>query len=339
MTVRVTLLVFCVVAASCSLTGAASARQGMRIMLDKAKLRQLTHDVGIASLLEKEGHNMAMGARAEDAQRAAITELPSAGATAMEVQSGDFEIKCATSCDFVKRGAAEFMDSPFGAQSGSASKGAMAAAQALEELYLKMARLQDQLAADPTNPSLVKQRQQLQAKINAQTALLNAVAGGGALEAPVSNNDAQRLEQLQAKLQQVMIELTKNPDDTPLIALRKQLKEEIADRQKAVEAQKALVAKRQRVESEVATLQARLDQLKAQAGSMPNDANLAKEIAKVEAMLADAQKSESVMNPQEDCSRVCTKPSVGSAASSENCVRTCVKVVRLMAYKMAKTFL
>merc|ERR1711881_306035 len=127
-----------------------------------------------------------MGSAAEGSGLDAFMEVPSLGATSAEVQSGDFEIKCATSCDFVKKGTAEFLDSPFGSQTNSAGNSAISAAQTLEQMYLKMAKMQDQLAQGPTNPALVESRQKLQAKINAQVALLNAVAGGGALEAPVS---------------------------------------------------------------------------------------------------------------------------------------------------------
>merc|ERR1719230_403721 len=297
----------------------------------------MTHDVGIASLLEREGHDLSHAAAAKDASTAdVVLEVPSVGASAMEVQAGDFEIKCATKCDFVKKGSAEFLDSPFGEGSG-AGKGATKAAQVLEEMYLKLANLQDQLAADPTNGALVKARQALQAKINAQTALLNALAGGGALEAPVSASDEAHLESLRNKLAEIMAKLSESPDDKPLQSMREQLQQEIEDRQRAIAAQKTLAEKRKAMEEKIVQYESKLDKLKSEAGAMPNDATLAKEIARVEATLAELRNSQRVITPQEDCSRVCAK-SAGEQ-SNQNCVRTCVKVIRMMSYKIAKAFL
>ena len=36
-----------------------------RLLLEKADIRQLANDTGVASLLEREGHDMALGARDE----------------------------------------------------------------------------------------------------------------------------------------------------------------------------------------------------------------------------------------------------------------------------------
>merc|ERR1719443_2684317 len=64
-----------------------------RLVVDKTKLRNLAKEAGVLSLLEtKEAPNEV-----------------SIEATPQDVQSGDFEIKCATSCDFVKKGSAEFV--------------------------------------------------------------------------------------------------------------------------------------------------------------------------------------------------------------------------------------
>ena len=68
----------------------------------------------------------------------------------------------------------------------------------------------------------------MQAKINSQVALLNAVAMG-ALEAPVNPNDAAHLEALKEKLKTVSAQLNDSPDDKPLTAMRDQLRGEIAD--------------------------------------------------------------------------------------------------------------
>ena len=333
-------LAFVAAAALCLLEGGEFAEGvGTRVLIDRAKVRQLAKDVGITSLLEREGVNMAVGAGTEQQNTAQhMMEVPSLGATSSEVQSGDFEIKCATSCDFVKKGTAEFLDSPFGAQTNSAGSSAVQAAQYLEELYLKMAKMQDQLAQNPTDASLVEQRQKLQAKINSQVALLNAVAGGGALEAPVSPNDERTVEALQAKLEALQARLADNPDDANLQALRSQYKNEIESRQRAIAAQKTLQSKREEVATEISKLTIELEKLQASAGSAPNDATLQKQIQDVTAQIEELKNQQGSMNPSEQCAKVCAKPASSTTSGDQNCVRTCVKTLRVVAYKLAKTF-
>ena len=311
-----------------------------RLLLDKADIRQLAHDTGVASLLEREGHDLSLGKKAEQGvDSSVVLEIPSmGGATPEDVQSGDFEIKCATKCDFVKSGQAEFSDAGFGGMNG-AGKAAVEATQVLENLYQEMAGLQDQLAADPTNEGLVAKRQKMQAKINSQVALLNAVAGGGALEAPVNPNDAAHLEALKEKLKSVSAKLNDSPDDKPLTAMRDQLRSEIADRQKAVQAEKALASRRQEVQAQVAKYDAQLDKLKMQAGAVPNDAKLADEIARVEKAKQAALESQSVTSPKSECLIICNKARTSGAQHDDSCVRTCITTMRAMSYKMAKMFL
>ena len=309
-----------------------------RLLLDKADIRQMAHDTGVASLLEREGHDMALGK--DRAEQSVIMEIPSmGGATPEEVQSGDFEIKCATKCDFVKAGHAEFDDGLGMGGVNGAGKAAVQATQVLEGLYQKMAGLQDKLAADPTNEALVGERQKMQAKINSQVALLNAVAGGGALEAPVNPNDAAHLEALKEKLKTVSSKLNDSPDDKPLTAMRDQLRSEIADRQKAVQAEKALASRRQEVEAQVAKYDAQLDKLKSQAGAVPNDAKLADEISRVEKLKQDALSSQSTTSPKSECLIICNKARSSGAQHDDSCVRTCITTMRAMSYKMAKMFL
>ena len=179
----------------------------------------------------------------------------------------------------------------------------------------------------------------MQAKINSQVALLNAVAGGGALEAPVNPNDAAHLEALKEKLKTVSAQLNDSPDDKPLTAMRDQLRSEIADRQKAVQAEKALSSRRAEVEAEVAKYDAQLDKLKAQAGAVPNDAKLADEISRVEKAKQDALQSQSVTSPKSECLIICNKARTSGAQHDDSCVRTCITTMRAMSYKMAKMFL
>ena len=317
----------------CSAVGAPH-RNNVRVLIEKATIKQFAHDTGIASLLETEGHDMSL---ASHTSGHAIMEVPSLDATPEDVQSGDFEIKCATKCDFVKSGAAEFAGD---AGLNSAGEAGIQAAQVLEGQYLQMAKLQDSLAADPTNEGLVAQRQAMQAKINSQTALLNAVAGGGASQTPVSANDEARLANLRQRLEQVMSQLSGSPDDAPLVAMRDQLRSEIADRQKAVDSEQVLQGRRKEVAEQISKYDAQLDKLKAEANAVPNDAKLAEEIARVEKAKNSAVQSQAVSNPSKECLDICakSKPSRGSGNDKE-CVVTCITTLRTMSYKLAKMFL
>jgi hypothetical protein len=303
-----------------------------RVLIEKSTLKQFAHDTGIASLLEREGHDMSLGSHT---QGHAILEVPTLDASAEDVQSGNFEIKCATKCDFVKSGAAEFAGD---AGLNGAGEAGIQAAQVLEGQYLQMAKLQDALAADPTNEGLVAQRQAMQAKINSQTALLNAVAGGGATQAPVSANDEARLASLRERLEQVMSQLSGSPDDAPLMAMRDQLRSEIADRQKAVEADKVLQSRRHQVAEQISKYDAQLDKLKAEASAVPNDAKLAEEIARVQKAKDSAVSSQAVANPSKECLDICAK-SKPSRSNDKECVVTCITTLRTMSYKLAKLFL
>lgn len=317
----------------CAALGAPQRRNNVRVLIEKSAIKQFAHDTGIASLLEKEGHNMNLGQHTEGH---AIMEVPTLDATPEEVQSGDFEIKCATKCDFVKSGAAEFAGD---AGLNGAGEAGIQAAQVLEGQYLQMAKLQDSLAADPTNEGLIAQRQGMQAKINSQTALLNAVAGGGATQTPVSANDEARLANLRARLEAVMGQLSGSPDDAPLVAMRDQLRSEIADRQKAVDADHVLQSRRKEIATEISKYDAQLDKLKAEANAVPNDAKLAEEIARVEKAKKSAVDSQAVSNPSKECLDICAKSKPARSGNDKECVVTCITTLRTMSYKMAKMFL
>jgi hypothetical protein len=318
----------------CSALAAPQQRNNVRVLIEKSTIKQFAHDTGIASLLEKEGHDMSL---ASHTAGHAIMDVPTLDATPEDVQSGDFEIKCATKCDFVKSGAAEFAGD---AGLNGAGEAGIQAAQVLEGQYLQMAKLQDSLAADPTNEGLIAQRQAMQAKINSQTALLNAVAGGGALQTPVSANDEARLANLRSRLESVMKQLSGSPDDAPLVAMRDQLRSEITDRQKAVDSEHVLQSRRKEVAAQIAKYDAQLDKLKAEANAVPNDSKLAEEIARVEKAKKSAVESQAVSNPSKECLDICakSKPSRGSGNDKE-CVVTCITTLRTMSYKLAKRFL
>lgn len=310
-----------------SVTSSMGTRQ--RLVVDKVKLRNLAKEAGVLSLLET--------------KEAAPAQEVSIEATPQDVQSGDFEIKCATSCDFVKKGSAEFVGSagvngPAGAAGSKVGSQATEAAQNLEELYLKMAALQDALAQEPTSEKLIKQRQGLSAKINAQTALLNALAGGGAMEAPVSPNDQKRIEAAESKLQAIQAQLAGSPDDPALKAMRDQLKKEIEQRNDAVVSAKKIEEHRKEVTMQLGNLNEKLDKLKAQSGALPNDATLKEEIVKTQEAIAKLSTQD--LTPKETCVRTCAQPGMqGKDKGASNCVRMCVKMFRAVTYHVAKKFL
>lgn len=104
-----------------------------------------------------------------------------------DVEAGEFEIKCATSCEFVKKGMAQFAsgtsgigggmgggnggDMGLGAQVG---RGAMAAADALTDLEMKLQGVQEKLKVSPLDKKLISQEKKLKAQISAQTIVLQA---------------------------------------------------------------------------------------------------------------------------------------------------------------------
>jgi len=319
-------------AVACTLLCLGSALATQPFAVDKTKLRNLAKETGVLSLLELKEDPADMP-----------TPAVSIDASPQDIQSGDFEIKCATSCDFVKKGSAEFVGSAGvgGAAGASGSKiggQVTEAAQNLEELYLKMAALQDALAKEPTNEDLVKKRQGLSAKINAQSALLNALAGGGALEAPVSPNDQKRIEAAESKLQSIQAQLAGSPDDPALKAMRDQLKKEIEQRNDAVIGAKKIEEHRKEVTLQLTNLNEKLDKLKAQSGALPNDATLKDQIVKTQEAIAKISTQD--LTPKETCLRTCAQPGMqGKDQGSANCVRMCVKVFRAVTYHVATKFL
>ena len=134
--------------------------------------------------------------------------MDSDSASSADVEAGDFEIKCATSCEFVKKGTAQFAGTSglggggggdgLGAQVG---RGAMAAADALTDLQMKLEGVQEKLKVNPLDKKLISQEKKVKAQITAQTLVLQAAAGGGSMpESPVPQEEAARLAAAQSKV-------------------------------------------------------------------------------------------------------------------------------------------
>jgi hypothetical protein len=306
------------------------------LVLDENAAMQFARDTGVSSLLEREGHDMSAGSSSASAQL--VLDIPALGASSQDVQARDFEIKCATKCGFVKSGAAEFAGSLFGGATSGAGEAAIKATQILENYYLEMAQLQDKIAADPDNHATVEARQSLQAKIDAQVVLLNSIAGGGAFEASASPDAAARLEELRFKLDHVTARLNNSPDDKALLAMRDQLRNEVADRKHAIDAEQQFQKQRIGIAARVREYDKELRKLKSQAGALPNDARLKADIERIEKAKERAQSSHPFSNPSQECLDICAKSKSPSSANSQ-CVVTCVTTMRAVSYKLAKLFL
>jgi hypothetical protein len=123
------------------------------------------------------------------------------------------------------------------------------------------------------------------------------------------------------------------------VAMRDQLRSEIADRQKAVDADHVLQSRRKEIATEISKYDAQLDKLKAEANAVPNDAKLAEEIARVEKAKKSAVDSQAVSNPSKECLDICAKSKPARSGNDKECVVTCITTLRTMSYKMAKMFL
>ena len=98
----------------------------------------------------------------------------SSAATPVDVESGDFEIKCSTSCDFVKKGYGQFSQAGIG-------RGAISLADQLEKLQERMQNLEVQIAASPNDKSLLKSKEKLEGDIRAKTLVLQSAGMFGVL--------------------------------------------------------------------------------------------------------------------------------------------------------------
>ena len=88
-------------------------------------------------------------------------------ATPVDVEAGDFEIKCSTSCEFVKTGYGQFAQAGIG-------RGAIAIADQLQVLQERMQKLEVQVAASPNDKGLLKEKDKLEGDIRAKTIVLQA---------------------------------------------------------------------------------------------------------------------------------------------------------------------
>ena len=114
-----------------------------------------------------------------------------------------------------------------------------------------------------------------------------------------------------------------------------------------------------KLRDEVSTLRNRLEELQDALKKAPGNGMIKEEMDKVQAELASKSAKAETMSPKKECYRVCVHPhgaaaGAGSDAASpagrrllatteakdvNNCIRMCVKVMRMLVYRMAKKFL
>ena len=146
------------------------------------------------------------------------------------------------------------------------------------------------------------------------------------------------------QLKAVERQLSGGADNPVLKAERDKLKREVQAKVLAMQSASTVETKRKQLDSEVSGLSEKLMALRDKAQKLPNDAGIRAEVAHVQEALAKRAKQANNLSPKEECYRVCVHPSVkkpasGDPAHVQNCVRMCVKVMRMLVYKMAKKLL
>lgn len=306
-----------------------TCRAADRINIDRKTLKHMTHAVGVDGFLEvNERATTQKGFQAEP----------------VDIESGEFEIKCATSCDFVKKGAPFFPSSPLSLNGGGAlGDGAMAAADEIKRLYDQQSKIEQGLKVAPDDKELMDKKRSVEAQIKAQTLILQAAGGGGVGGSVPPQEEAKRLADAQTKLEALEKDLQANPDDPQLKAERDKLKTEVKAKNEALLAAAEAEKKRRKLDDDVAGMSKRLAELREKATKMPNDPVIANEMKALEKDLSSKASQASALSPKDECYRVCVHPSVKASESdpahTNNCVRMCVKVMRMLVYKMAKKFL
>jgi len=305
------------------LLACALGTSGDLVKIDRRKLHKIADTLGVTNFLQEAPD----AADVKLAQSAAETFA----ASPVDLESGNFEIKCQTSCGFVKSGS--LTDA---GQSG-AGAAALEAAEELAKAQDELRATQKELMVSPTDTALQAKEIHLQAQVQDKVQALQAAAGlpqaSSGMESTAVTLAAakQRLQKAQAKY-----------SETPNSALEAAVELEKAEIKKL----EALMAAQKNpdadLESKVAKMQRRLKQLKAALAATPEDPSLQDEVATVEKALEDKAKEAGSFSPKTSCSRVCMDKEhhsddepVDSGSPSPNCMRMCVKVMRHLVYNMA----
>jgi len=300
------------------------------VQIDREKLKQVADSVGVTSFLETQAQ-----------------EEPSVAAVPGDLESGNFEIKCSTSCAFVKAGG--LMKSATGGGGEAAIKAAEKLAKSQEELK----KITDALAEDPNNAGLQGHQLALQTEVNERTAALQAAVSGTTPNVDLEGT-AVALAQAERKLEQLETQ-RKTAPGPELDAEIDLAKAQVVKLKATVNGQKD---KDGSGAKEVEELQERLTQLKAALAKAPGDATVKEQLEAVQKALDEKSKDANSFTPAQECYRVCMNspaPKIPAGAAPggrrllaedmafagdvNNCMRMCVKVMRNLVYNMAQKFL
>lgn len=286
--------------------------------LNRAKLNRLADELGVTSFLQTRGP--------EEDMAVAKKEANSFAATPSDLESGDFEIKCQTTCGFAKSGAI------LAASNSGAGEAALEAAKALAKSQDELKAVQEELMKNPGNGALQAKEIHLQAQVQDKVQALQAAAG-----LPPSQSG---LESTAVALAAAKKKLAASEDkyaEAPTPAL-----EAAIDLEKAEVARLEAVMKSQKnpntdLEAKVAKLKKRLASLKAALSATPDDPALKDEIKTLEEALEKESENAS-FQPKQVCSRVCMdhEGSEGGSEPSSSCMRMCVSVMRHVVYHLAE---
>jgi len=276
--------------------------------------------LGVTSFLEvsEDKNDMQLARQAADSFAASPSDL----------ESGDFEIKCKTTCGFAKSGAAD--------QSGNGGgEAALEAAKDLAAVQDQLKAVQTELMNSPGNAGLQAKEIHLQALVQDKVQALQAAAG---LPKAAANMESTAVALAAAKKKLEMLQGKYDTDPTPAL-------EAAIDLQQADIARLEALLKNQKnpnndLEAKIGKLQERVKNLKTALAATPDDKALKDEIAAVEEELAKQQDNSS-FNPKQQCTRVCMEHQTeegAEAGADSSCLRMCVNVMRHLVYNLASSF-
>jgi hypothetical protein len=294
-----------VVATFLSIVGSGNAL----VQLNKNKLGRLAEDLGVSSFLE-------------------VEPATSFAATPADLDSGDFEIKCKTTCGFAKSGA--ILEAGNG---GGAA--ALEAAKSLAEVQDELKEVQDQLMKNPSNAALQAKEIHLQAKVQDKVQALQAAAG---LPQAASGLESTAVALAAAKKKLENSEAKYNEAPTP--ALEASIDLQKAEVQRLEALLKAQKNPNTDLDAKISKMKERLAGLKAALAATPDDAALKDEIATLEDSL-QKESEDASFQPKVVCSRVCmdhekSNEDEDAAEPSDSCMRMCVSVMRHVVYHLAE---
>lgn len=318
-----------IVSLALTLTFVRQSHQAQQVVVDRAK---------VAELVEMFGLN-------ED-EELSFVEVGSqvAKASPEDVQNGNYEIQCETTCDFKKKGA------PFSVHhtpTPAAEGGDAEAADPTVELTKKqkaLRRLQFILTSSPDNAALQQKELTLQVEIGTILTDILATAGVSFDKSADPMGLGKALDLAKAQLNKLKDDLTTSTSAVlrdsykNLLATVAKLEQASADADTQVNAG---------MDAQIAQLQQRLSELQNERKTKPHgDADLDGAIVQVQKAIE--AKSDSAFVPKQECYRVCTHPSTAHEAaisktlpaSGENgiadCVKMCVAVMRKVVGHVAQ---